>query len=339
MRAAAEFYWSGAIRAGCGLARGRRGEAMNVVSRILALLLVCQFALAQEVDDGDPLLNRPADRTYDLILASGYLKVGLYENFPPYSWQEEGEPRGIDVDIGRRIADGMGVEFRVHWITPDETLDDDLRNNVWKGHYLAKRRIADVMLRVPYDKKYAYMRDSTGEVINDQVVLFGPYQQEQWQIAFDADELEGVETLGIFQYHPIGVEIDTLPATYLTSAFGGRLRNQTRHFPNMAAAFQAMARGEVRAVMGMRAEIDHQLVLHRGNNFRPAINGFPGMGKQVWDVGMAVKHTHRQLGYAIEAIVDQMVRSGDMAAIFENHGLRYSMPGFYQEILNTAATD
>ncbi len=184
---------------------------MNVVSRILALLLVCQFALAQEVDDGDPLLNRPADRTYDLILASGYLKVGLYENFPPYSWQEEGEPRGIDVDIGRRIAEAMGVELRVHWITPDETLDDDLRNNVWKGHYLAKRRIADVMLRVPYDKKYAYMRDSTGEVINDQVVLFGPYQQEQWQIAFDADELEGWRPLASSSTTPSAWKLTLCP--------------------------------------------------------------------------------------------------------------------------------
>ncbi|MFC3285025.1 substrate-binding periplasmic protein [Litchfieldella rifensis] len=298
---------------------------------IPALLLLSTFANA-----GEAILDRAPERTYDIVIESGYLNVGVYQNFPPYSYQKDGEPSGVDIDVGKQIAEGLGVAFRVHWITPDETLEDDLRNNVWKGHYLAKRRIADVMMRVPYDKKYAYMRDSTGEVINEQVVMFGPYQQEQWQIAYDPNDIESVGTMAVFQYHPIGVEIDTLPATYLTSAFGGRLRDRTHHFTNVSQAFQAMIDGEVSAVMGMRAEIDHELAIHSGQGFQAASNGFPGMGKQVWDVGMAVKHTHRQLGYAIEEIVDRMVREGEMAEIFARHGLRYSMPGFYEEILSAA---
>lgn len=283
----------------------------------------------------ESILERAPERTYDIVIESGYLSVGVYRDFPPYSYEKEGEAVGVDIDIGKRVAEGLGVEFRVHWITPDETLDDDLRNNIWKGHYLAKRRIADVMLRVPYDKQYAYMRDSTGEVINDQVVMFAPYQQEQWQIAFDPDDIESVETIAVFQYHPIGVEVDTLPATYLTSAFAGQLRGNTHHFANMSQAFKAMVDDEVSAVMGMRAEIDHELGIHSGRGFEAAGNGFPGMVRQAWDVGMAVKHTHRQLGYAIEEIVDRMVREGEIAEIFYRHGLRYGMPAFYEEILGT----
>lgn len=297
---------------------------------ILALVL-SSFATASE-----SVLERAPERTYDIVIESGFLNVGVYRGFPPYSYEKNGEPAGVDIDIGKKIAEGLGVEFRVHWVTPDETLEDDLRNNIWKGHYLAKRRIADVMMRVPYDKQYAYMRDSTGEVINDQVVMFGPYQQEQWQIAYDPDVIESVGTMAVFQYHPIGVEIDTLPATYLTSAFGGRLRDSTHHFTNVGQAFEAMTGGEVSAVLGMRAEIDHELGIHADQGFAAASNGFPGMGKQVWDVGMAVKHTHRQLGYAIEEIVDRLVREGEMAGIFVRHGLRYSMPAFYEEILGVA---
>ena len=297
---------------------------------IVTLVLFSGSALAELV------LNRAPERSYDIVIESGYLNVGVYENFPPYSFMKEGEPAGVDVEIGRRIAWELGVEFRVHWIVPDETLEDDLRNNVWKGHYLARTRIADVMMRVPYDKTYAYMRDSTGEVINDQVVLFGPYQQEQWQIAYDPADLDAVQTMAVFQYHPIGVEIDTLPDTYLTSAFRGRLRNQARHYRNVAEAFDAMEAGEVSAVMGMRAEIDYELSLNAEHGFEPASNGFPGITKQVWDVGMAVKHTHRQLGYAIEAIVDGMVRNGEMGEIFARYGLRYELPGFYKELLSAA---
>lgn len=273
------------------------------------------------------------DRTLDIVQDSGYLNVGMYKDFPPYSYEVNGEVRGVDADLGRRIAEGLGVEFRPYWIIPDESLGDDLRNHIWKGHYLAKTRIADIMMRVPYDSTFKYMRDSTGEMINEQVVFFGPYQQERWQIAFDKSRLDGVETVAVFQYHPIGVEIDTLPATYLTSAFGGRLRNQVHHYRNVGEAFQAMEQEEVAGVMGMRAEIEHQLAAHTGNGFTKAGNGFPGMTKQVWDLGLAVRHTHRALGYAIAAIVDGMVRSGEMAELYANHGLSYSRPGYYDEIL------
>lgn len=273
------------------------------------------------------------DRTLDIVQDTGYLNVGMYKDFPPYSYEVDGDARGVDADLGRRIAEGLGVEFRPYWIIPDENLGDDLRNHIWKGHYLAKTRIADIMMRVPYDSTFKYMRDSTGEMINEQVVFFGPYQQERWQIAFDSNRLDEVETVAVFQYHPIGVEIDTLPATYLTSAFGGRLRNQVQHYRNVGEAFRAMGEGEVAGVMGMRAEIEHQLEARQGNGFAKAGNGFPGMTKQVWDVGLAVRHTHRALGYAIGAIVDRMVRSGEMAELYASHGLSYNRPGYYDEIL------
>jgi len=313
------------------------GETMKIITLFLMLILASVTGRAEEVSDGNDLLNRPADRTYDIILDSGYLKVGVYKNFAPYSYQVDGEPRGVDVELGKKIAKELGVEFRVHWITPDESLGDDLRNNVWKGHYLAKQRLADVMMRVPYDKQYAYMQESTGEYTNEQVVLFGPYQQETWQIAYNPEQLNNVETVAVFQYHPIGVEIDTLPAFYLTSGLRGRLREQVRHYDNVREAFEAMRNGKVSAVMGMRAEIDHELDQPENAAFKPAGNGFPGIGKQVWDVGMAIKHTHRQLGYALEAIVDRLVKSGEMDALFADLGLRYSVPQYYREFLKPDA--
>lgn len=303
--------------------------------RYLAAMVLAVFFVFSVSAEG--LLDRPPERPYDVVIESGFLKVGTYENFPPYSYLKDGEPVGVDVAIGKRIAEELGVEFQVHWIVPDESLSDDLRNNVWKGHYLAKRRLADIMMRVPYDRKFAYMQDSTGEYMNEQVVLFAPYQQEQWQIAYDPELIQEVSTIALFQYHPIGVEINTLPDFYLSSTFQGRLRKNVKHYSNIRAAFDAMAVEEVSAVMGMRAEVDLELHQRSDRNFVAATNGFPAIGKQVWDVGLAVKHTHRQLGYAIEAIVDGMVRSGEIEQIFARHGLRYSIPAYYDEILDVGA--
>jgi ABC-type amino acid transport substrate-binding protein len=315
----------------------RWGKIMKAIFRVIAMMLLVQVGVAQEVSDGNSLLNRPAERTYDIILESGYLKVGVYQNFPPYSYMVDGEPQGIDVELGKRIAAAMGVEFKVYWITPDESLGDDLRNNVWKGHYLAKQRLADVMMRVPYDKKYAYMQDSTGEYMNDQVVLFGPYQQETWQIAYDPKKLDSVETIALFQYHPIGVEIETLPDFYLSSGLNGRLREQVHHYTNVKEAFSAMRDGKVSAVMGMRAEIDHELAKTENTQFKLASNGFPGLGKQVWDVGMAVKNTNHQLAYAFEEIIGKLVKSGELNTLFSDLNLHYSAPQYYRDFLSEEA--
>jgi ABC-type amino acid transport substrate-binding protein len=279
-------------------------------------------------------------RYYDDVISSGYIRIGVYRDFPPYSFVDNGTPTGVDIEIGRRIAAALKVDFQVHWITPDENLDDDLRNNVWKGHYLDKndaqplapKQLADVMMRVPYDREYSFRRDeATGEMVNEQVVMFGPYQREGWRIAFDSQKLEEVSTVAVFQYHPVGVEIDSLPAFYLTSAFQGRMRNNTHHYPSLHKAFAQMQKGKVDAVMGMRSEVDWQLSKVEGERYRIGENGFPMIGRQKWDLGMAIKHSYRQLGYAVEEVVDGMVRSGEMAQLFGRYGLTYELPGLYQD--------
>ena len=90
-------------------------------------------------------------------------------------------------------------------------------------------------------------------------------------------------------------------------------------------------------VSGMRAQIDHELARPENSAFRSASNGFPGLGKQVWDIGMAIKHTHRQLGYALESIVDRLVKSGELQSLFAQTDLRYSVPGYYRDFLDERA--
>lgn len=280
-------------------------------------------------------------RYFDDVIASGVIYIGAYNDFPPYSFlDEQGEPAGVDIEIGRRIAKAFDLKMEVHWITPDENLEDDLRNNVWKGHYLDKddanplamKHLADVMMRVPYDREYAFKRDGEGLLINDQVVLFGPYQRERWQVAFDREKLERVGTVAVFQYHSVGVEIDSLPDFYLTSAFGGRMRKNTIHFFNNSEAFAAMLAGKVDAVMGMRGEIDWQIGQHANPRYQLAENGFPSMGKQQWDIGMAVSQRYRQLGNEVDVVVEKLIRQGEIEKIYAAYQLRYELPGLYQDV-------
>ena len=46
-------------------------------------------------------------RDFDEIVEAGVIKIAVYEDYPPYSWEEGGKAKGIDVDIARLIAEDL----------------------------------------------------------------------------------------------------------------------------------------------------------------------------------------------------------------------------------------
>jgi len=270
-------------------------------------------------------------RDFDSIVESGVLRVAVYQDFPPYSFQQDGRPRGVDVELAQALAEGLGLKLELIWAPPGEKLDDDLRDYIWRGHYLRPHELADVMLRVPYDRDFSYMSNEFGELVNELVVMFGPYQRERWQVAYDRRRLEAVPSVAVFQQHPIGVEVDSVPSFYLSSVFEGMLSRQTHHFRNPQAAFAGMKKGEVDAVMALRGEIDWQLEQAADSQLALAENAYPKMGKQVWDIGMAVHESNRQLAYALEEKLEELILAGAVKRLYGHYGLRYELPDLYQE--------
>lgn len=281
------------------------------------LLLCCQTVQAQV-------------RSYDTMIESGVLKVAVYEDFAPYSFQDHNKPRGVDVDLAAALAKAMGVRLELLWAPPGEKLDDDLRDSIWRGSELRHQQLADVMMRVPYDRDYSLKRDDQGELANGHVVMFGPYQSECWQVAYDRRRMDAVPSVAVFQEHPIGVEVDSIPSFYLTSVFNGMLSAKTHHYPSVQQAFVAMKGAEVDAVMGMRGEIDWQVHQANDKNLALAENAYPNMGRQRWEIGMAVHESNHQMAYAIEEALEALIHDGSVQKIYASYGLRYDIPEMYQ---------
>ena len=267
-------------------------------------------------------------RSYDDIIESNEITVAVYSDFIPFSYRENGKAKGIDIEVAKHIAKQLGVTLRFRWITADENVEDDLRNNLWKGHFL-KRSVADLMLRVPYDKEYSELRDDIGERVHEQVHMFAPYHTESWKIVFNTKKIDDVSTMAVFQYHDIGVEVDSIPQFYLLSVFNGRMRNKTKQFPSLALAISAMSEQKIDAVMGLRSQVSHYQHQLNSPTYQLATNAFPMLGKQQWDIGMAVKSDYRQLGYAIADVVEAMVNQGQMKKIFDQYHAVYQVPNLY----------
>ena len=244
----------------------------------LALLLLCCAMLTNSKSNA---------RSLDDIVESGTIRIAVYNDYPPFSFLEENEAKGIDIDIANEIARALEVTLELVWMTPGETTEDDFRNYLWKGHIIHRIK-ADVMMRAPNDRSFSQKRDDVGLLVNELVHMFAPYHRESWQIIHNTKTLPEVETMGMFQYHTIGAEIDSIPHFYLTSAFGGRVREKTSHYATNALAFDAMETGEIEAVMGLRSQISYLSQFVDSSQFKLAANAFPLIGKQKWDIGLAV---------------------------------------------------
>lgn len=254
--------------------------------------------------------------SFDDIMDKGEISIAVYRDFPPFSYRDGDEVKGVDVEIAKVIAQELGVKLNLVEQTADENVDDDLRNAIWKGHYLDKK-VADVMLHVPYDREL--------DLRNELVVLFAPYYREEMVVARDIQKLGKDATLAYFRFEKIAVELDSLADFYLSSAFGGSIRNNILHYPTTHEAAQALISQKAYGLMGPRSVVEGALSSHKQAYDLGKIPT-PGLAKDDWLLGLAVKSDYRQLGYGIGDIIAAMVKDGRMKEIFDRFGLTYSAP-------------
>lgn len=250
----------------------------------------------------------------DKILEKGFIEFAVYEQFPPYSYKDEnGRVKGINVDIGKAIAEKLGVQSGFRLFLADESVGDDLRNVVWKGHYLAGGP-ADVMLHSPYDINFAKE--------NDKVIFTQPYFREVVAFAVNTSVISSAKTLEVFVNEPVGVETATLASAYLLGAYNGRLRENVKHYKTVAKAVEAMVGSEVSAVMANRGELEYSLQKHE-HDFVVTKLPTPGLSVEGWELAAAVSSENTNLGDKLNEIIAELKANGRIEKIFETYGLSY----------------
>lgn len=250
----------------------------------------------------------------DTIIERGWMEFAVYADFPPYSFEEGGKPRGVDIEVGRIIAESLGVTPRFKFVDAGEDLAADLRHYLWKGPIVGGA-VSNVMLRVPYDSEF------TCRV--EQVVFTGQYAAETIAIAFDrASYPEDKPVPAYFRFDTVAVENDSIADFYLTSLAGGQLSANIRRYPTMVAAMAALAAGEVKAAMGPRGQLEYGLTEALDLHTPP----LPGFSVGRWTIGLGVNFRYRPLAYAVDDAILAALDDGRIAGIFETYGLSFEPP-------------
>lgn len=255
-------------------------------------------------------------RPLDEVVAAGSLRVISYLDNPPFSFERDGEPAGIDVEIARAIAKELGVKAEVVLRMQGEKADDDVRANVWRGP-LTGGGVGDIMMNVPMDREFALR--------NPEAVFGNGYFEERIVLAVDPSLAGTITSFDAFTSRKVGVQLATVADYFLMTYRDGALISNVSHHVKPEQGIREFASKEVPALLGVRSKLEY--LLHEAGAGAAYIEpDMPGIVRKSWVVGMAWKENSRDLGYAVEAALAKLAESGELARCFEKFGVSYIPP-------------
>jgi ABC-type amino acid transport substrate-binding protein len=253
------------------------------------------------------------------IRASGVLKVAVYKDNPPLSDGPVTDMAGLDVALAGALARQMNLKLALLPFDAGENMGDDLRNMVWRGHYLGYGP-ADVMLQVPVDK---YLMQQ-----NPQVLIFAPYMRQTLVLMHDTRRVAEVPAPEALKGLPLAVERGAGAASSLMGYGGGLLRNQAVIYNTGTQAAQAVLDGKAAAAYVTRAQAEAVLASAKAppGLYRFAALSLGGLPDKGWPAGMAIKKAHKDLGQALEVALQALRDSGELLKIFQQQGMTLTAP-------------
>jgi ABC-type amino acid transport substrate-binding protein len=253
-----------------------------------------------------------AEGALERLRQRGTLSFALYDDLPPFHVKGQ----GLDVELAKAIAAGLELKPVLLPFPADDNMDDDLRNMVWKGHYLGYGP-ADVLLHVPVDRPLMQA--------NPQVAIFAPYYRERVVIARDLAKVPTMDSLDVFKGRPVAVPGISLAGWLMLGADGGAYRDTLRtRFADGTEAARALLSGDCVAAAGLSSELESTL---RGDP-RFAIERLPvpQAPREGWVVGCAVKRESVDLASAVKTAIDALIDDGRLASLYGSAGVSWRRP-------------
>lgn len=239
----------------------------------------------------------------------GVLNVGIYEAMPPFHVGG----KGIDVELAQALAGALNAKLALMPFVADDNMNDDLRNMVWRGHYLGFGP-ADVLMHVPVEQR---LMDA-----NPQVKVLAPYYRDRVMLARNLEQVPKLDSMAALANQRIAVAGVSLSGWLMLGADGGAYKNQMiTQWKDGAECAQALLRGEFTVAGGMASELESVL---RGNpKFAIEPMPTPRAPRDGWAAGLAVKTDNVELAQALQAAMNQLTEQGKLRDVFERHNVTW----------------
>lgn len=289
-----------------------QAASTGMINRRQSIALLLALGSAQAFAEGE--LDDLAK-----IRARGTLKVAVYKDNAPFSSGATSDMLGLDVALAEALAKQLNLKLALLPFDAGENMNDDLRNMVWKGHYLGYGP-ADVMLNVPVDK---YLMQQ-----NRQVTIFSPYMRQVPVLFHDPRKLAQVNDPDELKDHKLAAERGTGAASALMGHHSGMLRSQVSLFNSGVDAATAVLRGQADAAYVLRSQAEAATAQAKAKpeDFLISQMSLTGLPDKGWPLGMAIKSGYKDLGQALEVAMKALRENGELLAMFQTRGMTLTAP-------------
>lgn len=270
------------------------------------------FTLAVAALSVTAFLPSAEARPVEKIKKTGDLRVVVYREFKPFSWEEDGKAKGIDADISREIAKALGVRAKIFVRTAGEEVDDDVRSNIWQGPRTGGLK-GDIMFHIPMDKVLVER--------NDRAIISNGYYHEEYVLVVNTDKVDKSQGLKAFKdANKVAVEFSTAGHYFLAFTEDQALQKSVSPYMKFQSAVDSFKAGESAGIVGRRAQVEHFLKDSKIKVETVPLD-FPDTLRSKWNVGIALATDSKDLEAEITKVLADLTKSGKLAEIFKSYGV------------------
>ena len=233
-------------------------------------------------------------RTLAEVKSLGAITMCANRDALPYSSNKPETP-GFQIEIGRAIADGLGVPLNIEWILP--------------------RRRANV---VNCDMLLDNINDP--EVNEGRMRLSRPYQKSGLALGLrrDAEDISAFRELKKGQ--KIGVMINSYAGMVL-----GKAGKSISPYAFQSDMVDDLQKGELYGAAVSTATMSYYILQHPDSGLR-LVNAFDGEPQLTWEVAVGLRKSDAALVDAINEILEKLIADGTLTRIYAKYGVEHRLP-------------
>ena len=260
-------------------------------ARVRASLALCALACAAALLAG---ADEAAARTLAEVKSLGAISMCANRDALPYASNKPETP-GFQIEIGRAIADGLGVPLNIEWILPRR------RANVVN---------CDMMLDSINDTK----------VHEGRLLLSRPYQKSGLALGLgrDAEAISDFKELKKDQ--KIGAMVSSVANMVLLKA-----GKTTSPYAFQSDLVEDLAKGELYGAAVSMATMSYYILQHPASGLR-LVNAFDSEPQLTWEVSVGLRKSDQALLDAVNEVLDRMLADGSLTRIYAKYGVEHRRP-------------
>jgi polar amino acid transport system substrate-binding protein len=233
-------------------------------------------------------------RTLAEVKSLGAISMCANPDALPYASNKPEAP-GFQIEIGRAIAEGLGVPLSIEWILP--------------------RRRANIV-------NCDLMLDSINDPVvqNGRLRLSRPYQKSGLALGLGQD----AEAINDFKELKKGQKVGAMVSSVANMVLS-KAGKTTSPYAFQSDMVDDLAKGELYGAAVSMPTMSYYILQHPESGLR-LVNAFDSEPQLTWEVSVGLRKSDQAMVDAINEILDKLIADGSLTRIYAKYGVEHRLP-------------